>query len=216
MKKSEILAHRGLWRNDLNSQNTIKSLEDALESGFGIELDVRDFKGSIVISHGPCVDSPVYLEDFFSKVNLERYKSNSIYFNVKSDGLLEIISPEMLTLMQNSSNFYFFDMSVPEFIKYSELGLNVVARLSEYEKSVSFISPKVPLLVDAFHEDWWISENIIEDFHNHNSICFISPELHQRDVVLAWEKFAYINKVFPRPIFHICTDFPEELASILC
>ena len=48
----KILAHRGLWTIE-NEKNTIEALRNALEEGFGIETDIRDCCGEIVISHNP-------------------------------------------------------------------------------------------------------------------------------------------------------------------
>ena len=47
-----IIAHRGLWKKK-RDQNTIKSLVKAIDSGFGVELDLRDYKNDIIISHDP-------------------------------------------------------------------------------------------------------------------------------------------------------------------
>jgi glycerophosphoryl diester phosphodiesterase len=46
----KIIAHRGMWFNK-HEQNTLVAFERALENGFGIETDFRDFNGSLVISH---------------------------------------------------------------------------------------------------------------------------------------------------------------------
>ena len=46
----QILSHRGLWKSK-NEQNTKQSFEISLEKNFGIETDVRDYNGELVISH---------------------------------------------------------------------------------------------------------------------------------------------------------------------
>jgi glycerophosphoryl diester phosphodiesterase len=46
------LAHRGLW-HDKSEQNTLLAIEASWESGFGIETDIRDQLGKVVISHDP-------------------------------------------------------------------------------------------------------------------------------------------------------------------
>ena len=46
----EILAHRGFWKKE-SEKNTQIAFERAFDKGFGIETDLRDIKGEIVISH---------------------------------------------------------------------------------------------------------------------------------------------------------------------
>jgi len=85
----EILAHRGKW--DKKSEgNTLYSLIDALENGFGVETDIRDLDGEIVISHDPPQSNKcenfIKLSEFFEEYNnLKIFKPLAL--NVKSDGL---------------------------------------------------------------------------------------------------------------------------------
>ena len=46
----EIIAHRGFWKKKVD-QNTQASFKMAIEYGYGIETDIRDQNGQIVISH---------------------------------------------------------------------------------------------------------------------------------------------------------------------
>lgn len=46
----ELLAHRGYWSNGIPG-NSPEALKRALECGYGIESDVRDYDGTLVISH---------------------------------------------------------------------------------------------------------------------------------------------------------------------
>ena len=46
----EIIAHRGFWRKKTD-QNTIGAFKLALNNHFGIETDIRDQNGQLVISH---------------------------------------------------------------------------------------------------------------------------------------------------------------------
>ena len=65
----EIIAHRGLWQdtknpNDKSAQNTLKAFERAFEGGFGVETDLRDFAGQIVISHDIATPKAPPLREF--------------------------------------------------------------------------------------------------------------------------------------------------------
>ena len=46
----QIISHRGFWKSK-NEQNTIISFQRSFENGFGIETDIRDLNGKLVISH---------------------------------------------------------------------------------------------------------------------------------------------------------------------
>ena len=48
----KILAHRGFWADE-EEKNTLSAFGKAFDSGFGIETDIRDRNGELVISHNP-------------------------------------------------------------------------------------------------------------------------------------------------------------------
>ena len=57
----DILAHRGVWRIS-EERNSMSSIRAALDAGFGIETDVRDYKGNLVISHDIADEKCISLE----------------------------------------------------------------------------------------------------------------------------------------------------------
>jgi len=63
IRKSGILAHRGAWTVP-KERNSAEALKRALKSGFGIETDLRDLDGTVVISHDPPkhADTPLTFE----------------------------------------------------------------------------------------------------------------------------------------------------------
>ena len=63
----EVISHRGLWKK-LEEQNTIEAFYDSLEAGFGIETDIRDNCGDLVISHDipTQTNSILTVDDFFN------------------------------------------------------------------------------------------------------------------------------------------------------
>ena len=48
----KILSHRGYWKEE-KEKNTIDAVRKAFDHGFGIESDIRDLDGKLVISHNP-------------------------------------------------------------------------------------------------------------------------------------------------------------------
>lgn len=61
-----IIAHRGLWKHPAE-RNTLTAFENAFKTGFGIETDIRDCLGKIVISHGLSEGNEVPLEVVLEK-----------------------------------------------------------------------------------------------------------------------------------------------------
>ena len=89
----KFIAHRGFW-NDKYSKNSKGAFIHALQLGYGIETDVRDFNGDLVISHDPPSQENKKLMSFDQFLSLySKYQKKQILaLNVKSDGLCEKIS----------------------------------------------------------------------------------------------------------------------------
>ena len=109
-----ILAHRGLW-NVISEKNSLKSLRLSLNENFGIETDLRDFNGSLVVSHDPVVkrDNILLFEDLL-KVYKESRSKETLALNIKTDGIIS--EAEFLLNKFKIKNYFFFDMSIPELI----------------------------------------------------------------------------------------------------
>jgi glycerophosphoryl diester phosphodiesterase len=179
----KIIAHRGFWV-DREDQNSLDAFKKALDMGFGIEIDVRDYKGQICVSHDPISEEffPTLEKvlDLFSGYNLK------LALNIKSDGIVNAIIPMVEKL--DRQNYFFFDMSIPETIKYLNHKLPVFMRISEYENYSTLHSNSDGLWLDSFVNDWWIgSENI---FQSEIDYCIVSPELHGRDKTKTWNFFS--------------------------
>ena len=50
MDRCNILAHRGVWGSK-EEQNSRSAIRHALVGSFGIETDIRDHDGQVVLSH---------------------------------------------------------------------------------------------------------------------------------------------------------------------
>ena len=145
----KIIAHRGLWKKK-SEQNTIKSINEALMNDYGIETDIRDYRNKIVVSHDMPSKNILYLEKIFKLYKKNNCK-NIIALNIKADGLqLEV---NKLVRKYKIRNYFIFDMSIPESIKYLSTNLRVYMRLSEYEKNYQKFSFN-GLWIDQFKGDW--------------------------------------------------------------
>jgi|TARA_B100000315_G_scaffold256947_1_gene304269 glycerophosphoryl diester phosphodiesterase len=201
----KILCHRGLW-NKIEQQNTMDAYKMAFESGFGIELDVRDSKSEIIISHDPssCAQ-PVLLSDFFDLFKTYKQKIIIVAINIKTDGIA--LALNRLVNQYNISNYFIFDMSIPEMLKYKNIGLKYFTRLSEYEKDPIMIENAIGIWLDAFETEWYDEDYLNGLLQNKKDICIVSAELHGRDYTNQW---ALIKGLNDQNNLMLCTDKPNE------
>ena len=97
-----ILAHRGAWK-DIKEQNSFISFQNAQKLKVGIETDIRDHNGEIIISH----DLPTKnnrIERPFKLWNENAFKS-FLALNIKADGLSEELSKYIIN--HNIDNYFF-------------------------------------------------------------------------------------------------------------
>ena len=201
----EILCHRGLWVK-AKKQNTLNAFKMAFEAGFGVELDVRDFKSKIIISHDPSLSThPILLSDFFDLFKTYKQKNKMVAINIKTDGIAEAIS--RLVNQYNISNYFTFDMSIPEMLHYKNIGLKYFSRLSEYEKKTVLINSASGIWLDAFESQWYDKDYLNRLLKNKKNICIVSAELHGRNNQSQW---SLLKKFSDSSHLMLCTDYPYE------
>ena len=84
-----ILSHRGCWKRS-EEKNTLAAFKRSFSSGFGVELDVRDYCGKLIISHNIPDSNSVDFSDFL-KIYSEYSDKLYLAINIKSDGLQELL-----------------------------------------------------------------------------------------------------------------------------
>jgi hypothetical protein len=156
LQRKNIFAHRGVW-GVKEDQNAESAITNALQSGFSVEIDLRDLLGSIVISH-----DPPKTQSNLAIAQLRRaiYQIGSgiqdqvLALNVKSDGLIALFDQNPILPI----NHFFFDMSLPENYRYREvLGLSPAIRVSEYESIPNGCEIDDEWIwLDGFKSDWWL------------------------------------------------------------
>ena len=78
-------------------------------------------------------------------------------------------------------------MSIPDTIGYLSKNLNVYYRISEFEKDIHFSEMPKGIWLDCFKHDWY-DQRIVENLlGKYKTICFVSPELHNRSHIKTWE-----------------------------
>lgn len=205
----EFIAHRGLWLS-ADDKNSFHSFCEALKMGFGIEVDVRDFNGMLVVSHDPPIAGNFFpLQDLLDFYAAGNYRS-TIAFNVKSDGL-QVLAAKSLADFR-IKNYFFFDMSIPDTLGYMSLNLNVFSRLSEYESPHQyFLENTAGIWLDSLEGEWIAEKNLVNLSSMSKRICIVSAELHRRNHIPLWNAIkGAIEYGVHEDLFQICTDLPRE------
>lgn len=198
----KILAHRGWWK-DVSEKNSSEAFDRAFRAGFGIETDLRDHNGRVVIAHDvPTGEGHLTLDSLLKMYN-DIASGGTLALNIKADGLQEQVK---LALQEHGiSNAFVFDMSVPDALGYISAGIRTYTRQSEYEPVPSFYEQCHGVWIDFFKSDWLEAEVLDSHISQHKKIALVSPELHRRPHLAVWEKWGE----FVRTDQFICTDFPD-------
>lgn len=201
-----ILSHRGYWK-DVSEKNLSIAFERSFSLGFGTETDIRDYKDELVISHDIADENCISVKEMLEIYN----KYNNTLFlalNIKADGL-QVKLKELLE-EYNITNYFVFDMSVPDGLQYLKQDIKVFTRESEYEKIPSFYEESCGVWLDEFQGHWITKEVIEYHIKNNKQICIVSPDLHKREYKKEWQHYKEIEKELGINNLMICTDYPED------
>ena len=193
-----ILAHRGYWKKE-EEKNTKEAFKRAFDCGFGIETDLRDIKGEIVISH----DMPKGNEMTFEEVLVLLDGRNlPLALNIKADGMAFKI--KKLLEKYNHTSYFTFDMSIPEMVVQYKMGLNVFTGISDIVPNPIMYKEAQGVWLDCFYSDWFSKKEIKEILDADKKVCIVSPDLHKREYKSVWAKYKDVKDIM------LCTDFPDE------
>ena len=205
----QIISHRGFWTND-EEKNTLEAFQKSFSNGFGIETDIRDLDGRIVISHDvPHSNSePVFLKDLLSMA--ETFMENNkltIALNIKSDGLVSLLNHEIENSNVKGLDIFVFDMSVPDMRDYFRDNYKVFSRVSEVELDPSWYQSCSGIWLDSFETNWFNSALIEKYISDEKKVCIVSSELHGREYTDLWD---IIYPLRGEENIMLCTDLPTE------
>lgn len=201
-----ILAHRGYW-NNMIERNSPRAIRMALEKGYGFESDVRDFNGELVISHNMADESSPSAEEVFQWL-AEKDDRYCFAINIKADGLKDLLM-EYITRYQ-ITNYFIFDMSIPQMIEYDEMGLRYFTRQSEVESVPCMYDQAAGVWIDGFWGMSWITEELLKGhIENGKEVCIVSPDLHgQTNYQRYWKQLKNYRIDLSKVM--LCTDHPDE------
>lgn len=198
-----IVAHRGWWERT-DEKNSPRAFERALRAGFGIETDIRDCMGQVVISHDPPASSGLLRLVDFADLYQTTGSSAPLALNIKSDGLQGCVLNCLTT--RGITNYFVFDMAVPDALGYVNRGAPTYTRQSKYEPMPSFYDRASGVWIDCFDGELCSNDVIAGHFRAGKNIALVSPELHNKPHEVAWRQW----KPFAMSRIMICTDFPDR------
>ncbi len=203
----QILSHRGLWQTTAE-KNSVSAFSRSFSRGFGCETDIRDFNGQLVISHDIPEQDCLLFCDFLQLHT--RYDSGlPLALNIKSDGLADEIRQQLKFF--RTENYFCFDMSVPDMHDYLACGLQVYARVSEFETESELFREVQGIWLDSFLSDVCDLRQAEAFLRRGLPVCCVSPELHGRDITTYWQQLCHFTATFPASDqLMLCTDRPEE------
>lgn len=201
----KIAAHRGYW-HDPDEKNTRAAFARALEGGFGIETDLRDAGGAIVVAHDLPRGGEQTLDDFLAAC--ARFPAaRPLALNIKADGLQEQLAAALAR--HRIEDAFVFDMAVPDALGYLRIGLPTFTRSSEYEAAPSFLDRAAGIWLDAFHGEWYETGLVAAWLAAGRRVCIVSPELHRRPHRALWERLRAAS-LHASPLLVLCTDYPDD------
>jgi hypothetical protein len=201
----QVISHRGYWKTPAE-KNQIEAFERSFSLGLGTETDIRDYREALVISHDIANPCSVSFDQFAFSYNSYTV-SSPLALNIKSDGL-QLQLKDALS-RYNISNYFVFDMSVPDTLGYIKNKIRFFSRQSEYEPEPVFYQQCAGIWLDAFTGDWYSNDIILEHLANQKQVAIVSPELHKREPHSLWHQLKQQNIHLLRDVI-LCTDTPEE------
>lgn len=201
----KISAHRGYWLS-AQEKNSPAAFERALQGGFGIETDLRDAGGRVVIAHDLPRGGEQTLDDFLA-LCARHPRARPLALNIKADGLQALVAEALQR--HGIADAFVFDMAVPDALGYLRRAIPAYTRASEYETAPSFLAQAAGVWLDAFHDEWYGEADIAAWLGQGKEVCIVSPELHGRPHLALWRRLRQQGWQRHAGV-SLCTDFPQE------
>ena len=199
-----LLSHRGLW--GLNREkNSMEALNYSFQCNIGIETDIRDFDGKLVISHDPPSKSAFILLDDLLRAYVNSGHRPVLGLNIKADGIQNLLMESLSRF--SVDNYFVFDMSLPDTLGYVKLQMPFAVRLSEYEVENELMEIAPWVWLDCFEGNWFSARDVEKLLMREKRVAVVSPQLHNREPTVSWEMLRHIAS---HPNIYLCTDLINE------
>lgn len=183
----------------------------AINGGFGVETDIRDLNGNLVISHDPPVDRMVFPLGQFLEAYCKSNRKPLLALNIKSDGLH--VKLYKILKRFDLENYFVFDMSIPDTLNYIELKMSFAVRLSEYENGERLLESSETVWMDAFESQWYDVSRVCDLLNTGKRVCIVSPELHRLPHIALWDKLVGVPAELAQRLY-LCTDLWDQAREV--
>ena len=200
----QIISHRGYWL-ERPERNLKVAFDRSFDLGFGTETDVRDVAGRLVISHDMPSGEEMSLDDL---LRIMAGRNLPLAMNIKADGLCEPLKATFEA--HGHSNWFVFDMAVPDMRSYLVSGVCTYTRLSEVEPVPAWLNEAYGIWLDSFGREWYSRAQLAELLAGGKQVCVVSSELHGREQLPLWQLLAEFQGAAN---LTLCTDLPESARS---
>lgn len=207
----KILAHRGMWLSP-EEQNTLQAFNYAFSANLGIEFDVRDNNGQLVVSHNMADQTAIKLEQVLA-MHKHMARDVPLAINIKSDGLSHALK-KMLDFFQ-TTHYFVFDMSLPDTFSWINAGVSSLVRHSEYEPVTEISERAQGIWFDCFSPQPPAVDLIKDCLEQGKIACIVSEELHLRPYYDQWHALMMLpEKYLHSDRLMLCTDYPIKARDI--
>lgn len=200
----EVISHRGYWKAK-SERNQAGAFHRSFDLGFGTETDVRDMAGTLVISHDMPTGGDLTLDDLLTIMD---GRNLPLAMNIKADGLADDVQAKFA--QYGHTNWFVFDMAVPDMRSYLNSDICTYTRMSEVERHPAWLAEAQGVWLDGFSGEWFSNELIVELLDQNKRVCIVSPELHGRSPTALWGQLAELRGAEG---LMICTDLPQQLTE---
>ncbi|RMN63551.1 putative phosphodiesterase [Pseudomonas syringae] len=200
----QIISHRGYWLQR-PERNLPEAFHRSFDLGFGTETDVRDVAGQLVISHDMPAGGELTLDGL---LDIMAGRNLPLAINVKADGLAQALAETFARC--GHTNWFAFDMAVPDMRSYLNANLITYTRLSDVEPSPAWLEQAAGVWLDGFEGEWFSNQVIGDLLSLGKRICVVSPELHGRGHDALWQQLLEFRS---QDRLMLCTDLPADAAT---
>lgn len=200
-KNLHILAHRGVC-NTVQEHNSLMACERAFAQGFGIEVDVRDDGGTLVVAHNPGEKTAYPFAQL--QALAQKYPQRTMAINIKSSGLQSLLGAQL------PPNYFTFDMAVPDLLANMREGITSFTRHSDYEPEPVMYNQAHGVWLDMFTTDWLTRTDLETHAKAGKAVAIVSPELHRRPHLPFWEQLKAMLPTRSPATLYLCTDHPQD------
>ncbi|KPB69159.1 phosphodiesterase [Pseudomonas cannabina] len=200
----QIISHRGYWL-EKGERNLAVAFHRSFDLGFGTETDVRDVAGQLVISHDMPVGGELTLD---ALLDIMAGRNLPLAINVKADGLALALRETFAR--HGHTNWFAFDMAVPDMRSYLLEKVLTYTRLSDVEPSPAWIDQAAGVWLDGFDSEWFSNQVIDDLLARGKRVCVVSPELHGRNGLALWQQLCELKS---QNRLTLCTDTPVDAVN---